>query len=79
MIALEHHTRELQAESPEAARVCLESTFMDDAIDSVDSCVEAIKLREELAALLKGAGFVIRRWRSNEESLLETTKILHVE
>jgi hypothetical protein len=43
---------------------------MDDTIDSVDSTEEGIHLREQLTQLLEGAGFIVRRWCSNDPEVL---------
>jgi len=67
---LQSHAEKRRDEYPEVARVCLESTYMDDAIDSVDSPEEAIELRKALTKVLKEAGFLIRRWCSNSEEVL---------
>lgn len=67
---LQSHAQEHQQEFPLASTVCIQSTYMDDAIHAIDRKEEAIKLRKELSALLIKAGFYIRRWCTNEPEVL---------
>ncbi len=71
MHVLQSHARDHREESPSAADVCLESTYMDDAITSIDGTAEATQLRKDLAAMLIKAGYHIRRWCSNDPMVLD--------
>ena len=67
---LQSHARENSQLFPRAATTCLDSVYMDDAIDSIDTTEEGIHLREDLTALMKSAGFIIRKWCSNDPEVL---------
>ena len=68
---LQSHARDNVIQYPRAAATCLNSVYMDDAIDAVNSSEEAIALREDLSTLLKGAGYIIRKWGSNDPEVLK--------
>lgn len=68
---IRQHALENQETFPLAASTCLNSTYMDDAIDSIDSVEEGLQLRMQLTQLLKGGGFEIRKWCSNELAVLD--------
>ena len=65
------HARENQEHYPRAAETILESTYMDDSMDSSPSEEECVKLYEELSALWGSAGMHARKWLSNSEQVLE--------
>ncbi|XP_052747145.1 interaptin-like [Bicyclus anynana] len=56
---------------PQAANVLKTAFFMDDFLWSVDSDEEAINLLDELIALLRRGGFLLRKWSSNSLSVLK--------
>ena len=47
----QHHAKKNKHEYPLAAEIVLCSTYMDDSMDSVKTCDEAIKLYKELSEL----------------------------
>ena len=57
--------------TPKAAETILESTYMDDRMDSSPSEEECIELYEELSALWGSARMRARKWLSNSERVLE--------
>ena len=65
------HARENQEHYPRAAETILESTYMDDSMDSSPSEEECVRLYEELSALWGSAGMHARKWLSNSEQVLE--------
>ena len=65
------HARENKEQYPRAAETILESTCMDDSMDSSPSEKECIKLHEELLALWGSAGMHARKWLSNSEQVLK--------
>ncbi|XP_024878638.1 uncharacterized protein LOC112459000 [Temnothorax curvispinosus] len=56
---------------PLACRVLLEDFYMDDAFTGASKLDQARELRDELIGLLACGGFHLRKWCSNEPSLLE--------
>lgn len=68
---LQSHARDNANQFPRASATCLESVYMDDAIDAVNTTQEGIDLREDLSTLLRGAGYVIRKWGSNDPEVLK--------
>lgn len=68
---LQHHAKLMATEFPEAADVILNSVYMDDAIDSFEDTRTAVRVRQDLQMVLKGAGFHIRRWCSNQLDVLD--------
>ena len=55
---------------PQAARVALESFYVDDGLFGADSTHEAVQLREEIQELFKSGGFKLRKWKSSEREVL---------
>lgn len=55
---------------PLAAKALLEDTYMDDIVTGVSTVSEAQRLKIELIVLLEKGGFELRKWASNEPSLL---------
>ena len=58
------------AEYPEASRVILQNTFVDDTCTSVPTLESALKLQRELVALLSRGKFTLRKWMSNRPEVL---------
>ena len=55
---------------PQAARVALESCYVDDCLFGADSIREAVQLRKEVQELFESGGFKLRKWKSSEEEVL---------
>ena len=50
---------------------CLQNGFyVDDFIYGTDTIPEAIEIQNQTVGILKSAGFVLRKWSANDESLL---------
>ncbi|XP_058816076.1 uncharacterized protein LOC131679380 [Topomyia yanbarensis] len=56
---------------PEAADVLRKDFYVDDLISGRSTVAEAIKLRNQLDSLLAKGGFELRKWASNEPTVLE--------
>ena len=54
-----------------AAETILESTYMDDGMDSVPSVEECLELYDQLSKLWESAGMHARKWLSNSKKVLE--------
>ncbi|XP_024893439.1 uncharacterized protein LOC112468475 [Temnothorax curvispinosus] len=55
---------------PLAAAALKESVYVDDVVTSVESVEKARELQRQLQALLKTAGFELRKWASSHPSVL---------
>ncbi|XP_017791920.1 PREDICTED: uncharacterized protein LOC108573940 [Habropoda laboriosa] len=55
---------------PSAAKIIQRDFYVSDALTGASTKEEALRLREELTLLLKGAGLNIRQWASNDRDLL---------
>ena len=56
---------------PEAAQIIKSSFYMDDLLTGADSPEEAIKIQNEVTAVLKSAGFTLRKFASNDPMILQ--------
>nr|XP_034833078.1 uncharacterized protein LOC117989776 [Maniola hyperantus]XP_034840342.1 uncharacterized protein LOC117996393 [Maniola hyperantus] len=56
---------------PQAAQALKKAFFMDDFLWSVETVDEALQLQDDLIALLKRGGFLLRKWSSNSLPVLE--------
>lgn len=59
---------------PAAARVVHEDFYVDDCLTGADGPAEAIKLYEDLSALLLKGGFELAKWASNDERVLQSVQ-----
>ncbi|GFV88521.1 integrase catalytic domain-containing protein [Trichonephila clavipes] len=57
---------------PKASKVALEDFYVDDLITGTNSKEDAKKLVSQVIELMKKGGFPIRKWASNESSVLES-------
>ena len=69
----QENARRHQDAYPLAAKTVLESTYMDDSIDSVETVQEGIQLYKELDSLWKIAGMQARKWISNSPEVVAAT------
>ena len=67
----QHHAKKNNNERPLTAETVLCSTYMDDSMNSVKTCDEAIKLYKELSELWGKAGIHARKWVSNKSEVLK--------
>ena len=58
-------------EYPLAAKAVNDSFYVDDCISGADTVDEAITLQQQLQELFSKAGFLLRKWRSSELTVLE--------
>lgn len=63
--------REAKSKYPRAAEAIENDYYMDDCVTGQESEQEAIKLAKEMDEILKGAGFELRKWKSNCHSVME--------
>ena len=69
----QENARRHQDAYPLTAKTVLESTYMDDSIDSVETVQEGIQLYKELDSLWKIAGMQARKWISNSPEVVAAT------
>ena len=67
----QHHAKKNKNKYRLAAETVLCSTYMDDSMDSVKTCDEAIKLYKELSEVWGKAIMYARKWVSNESEVLK--------
>ena len=65
------HAKKNKELYPRASETVLESTYMDDSMDSIENGEEEIQLYVDLSRLLKTAGIHSRKWISNSTKVLE--------
>ena len=58
------------ADYPHAAETVDNSMYVDDVLDSFETVDEAIQLRHELSELLAMCNFKLRKWSSNDSTVL---------
>ena len=68
---IQHHAQILQPNYERAAETVLQSTHMDDSMDSVVSKNKGISLYKQLSELWKRAGMHAHKWLSNSQAILE--------
>ena len=64
------NARHHRTEYPSAAETVLQSTYMDDSLDSVEEDEKGIELYHELSALWAKAGMHARKWVSNSDKVM---------
>ena len=68
---IQEHARKHQKRFPAAAETVLESTYMDDSMDSTIDEQSAIDLYHQLSQLWEKAGMHARKWLSNSTHVLK--------
>ncbi|UYV80526.1 hypothetical protein LAZ67_19000472 [Cordylochernes scorpioides] len=56
---------------PKALEAIRRDTYVDDILTGAENSLEAMGLQRELIDLLRGGGFVLRKWVSNDLALLD--------
>ncbi len=72
IFVIKEHAKDNISEYPRAAETVIESTIVDDNLDSVGTEEEAIKLIQDLKILYNGCGMQIRKFMSNSLKVLES-------
>ena len=68
---VQKHAEDTAEHYPEAADTVSNSMYVDDVLDSCETSKDAIELRRQLSELLNSASFRLRKWSSNDKSVLE--------
>ena len=68
---VQHHAQLFQPEYERAAETVLQSTYMDDSMDSVVTENEGVSLYEQFSELWRKAGMHAHKWLSNSQAVLE--------
>ncbi|UYV63070.1 hypothetical protein LAZ67_2003055 [Cordylochernes scorpioides] len=58
------------AKYPRASRAIIKDTYVDDIITGADDLSDGIALRDELIELLRCGGFILKKWSSNDLTIL---------
>ncbi|XP_054708437.1 uncharacterized protein LOC129218237 [Uloborus diversus] len=57
---------------PMASKVAIMDFYVDDLMSGAKSISEAIELQKQLMHMLSSAGFILRKWASNSEELINS-------
>lgn len=63
--------REAKEEYPEASEAIEKDFYMDDFVSGGDSASKTITMAQQVDKILLGAGFTLRKWTSNSQSVLD--------
>lgn len=63
--------REAKGKYPTAAKTIEEDYYMDDCVTGTETVKTAIELAKEMDEILRGAGFELRKWKSNSKSVVQ--------
>jgi hypothetical protein len=66
-VALRKTAEEEESESPRAAQVIRDNSYMDDILDSVSTNQEVRELTTVIDCILEKGGFQVKGWQSNKE------------
>ena len=69
-MAVKRNAVELENEYPQAAKAVIESFYVDDGRVRAETIQEARKLQIELQELFDKGGFVLRKWKATDDSVL---------
>ena len=70
-MCVKQNALDFSMENPNAAKVVKESFYVDDCLTGSVSSEEAIELHHELEALFDKGGFLLRKWKVSEPSVLQ--------
>ena len=68
---VQKHAEDKAEHYPEAADTVRNSMYVDDVLDSCETSKDAIELRRQRSEMLNSASFALRKWSSNDKSVLE--------
>ncbi|XP_037821723.1 uncharacterized protein LOC119610536 [Lucilia sericata] len=67
-----------EAEYPLAAKILRKCMYVDDVLTGTHEISTALIARDQLIAALTSAGFVLRKWTSNEKAILSGIPVEHL-
>ena len=67
----QENARKFTTKFPRAASAILESTYMDDTLDSVATIEEARELRTNLQTIWRAAGLEVKKWASSSAAIMD--------
>ena len=70
-MAVKQNALDYALKYPLAAKIVDESFYVDDALTGADTVDEAIETQAQLQGLFAQAGFLLRKWNSNESTILQ--------
>ena len=70
-MAVKRNAVELENEYPQAAKAVVESFYVDDGLVGEETIQEARKLQSQLQELFDKGGFVLRKWKAIDDSVLD--------
>ncbi|XP_075159013.1 uncharacterized protein LOC142232177 [Haematobia irritans] len=63
--------RDYESEYPQASKVLLLDSYVDDILSGADSFQNALTLHKDLCSILDKGGFMLRKWITNSDELLQ--------
>ena len=72
-MAVKLNVVELENEYPQVdvAKAVVESFYVDDGLVRAETIQEARKLQSQMQELLNKGGFVLRKWKASDDSILD--------
>ncbi len=67
---MQKHAKDNEEKYPEAANSVIDAMYVDDVLDSCETPDDAIELRRQLSELMSCGNFKLRKWSSNDKSVL---------
>lgn len=67
---IQYHAKQRMNEFPEACKIIVKDSYMDDVSSGCNKVEKAIQLQREVTSILAEAGFPLRKWVSNSEELM---------
>ena len=70
-MAVKQNAHDFALDYPLAVKAVDESFYVDDGLTGADSAEEAIELQRQLQGLFSRGGFLLRKWNSSDQSVLQ--------
>ena len=72
---LRHHLQKYEEEEPEFVKKVKDSLYIDDLVSGTSTVEEAFDLFKRAKDRLRAGGFLMHKWKSNDNKLLEAIKV----
>ena len=74
-VALQKTAKSAENQYPEAAKIIIENSYMDDILNSTNCKQKSQRLMNEIETILSSKGFRIKEWVSSEESAIDDVSL----
>lgn len=68
---IQHHAKTMMERYPEACKIILDDSYMDDLSSGCSEVKKAIQIQRVITAILADAGFPLRKWISNNKEFMK--------